>query len=303
MSSSSCVEHELTCTGAHPFWSIDANNFTPASALTVGTHLKTESQSAAVVSRITVERALVGTTFTTYNFAVAEFHTYYAGSSAVLVHNEGETPCDIYAATIVAVKKEFPQYDEWTQSQIALAKMFPPSTDRSWATAEFMKDFLTKLKARYPDGLITPRIAVYGGKGDVIAAYAQAGYVSKGSIVPLTNDLLEWNHLWKKQLIRAATLDQRESFYKQGLAMEVAEPFMHAAGPYGLDYGIDQFIRAKFNKRNLAEAELEFRRLTFSEARATLKQYYNSRGIAVPENFGEELRLTWDQLPVEKPTE
>lgn len=85
-------------TGPHPFYVERARAFVPASDLQPGDRLSLpEGRSASVLS-IRHERAAAGSTFTTYNFEVADHHTYFVGKQGVWVHNKGATPCQFAAA-------------------------------------------------------------------------------------------------------------------------------------------------------------------------------------------------------------
>jgi len=67
--------------------------FVPAEQLAAGDVLFLVDGKAGVISSIATESAPHGQTFTTYNFEVAEFHTYFAGASGAWVHNRGSA-CD-----------------------------------------------------------------------------------------------------------------------------------------------------------------------------------------------------------------
>ncbi len=75
---------ELVCTGGHPFFVKD-KGFVSAKDLSVGDILRLSDGALIPVSAISVEK--LEQPETTYNFEVAEFHTYYVGESEVLVHN------------------------------------------------------------------------------------------------------------------------------------------------------------------------------------------------------------------------
>ena len=85
-------------TGPHPFYVERARAFVPASDLQPGDRLSLpEGRSASVLS-IRHEHAAAGSTFTTYNFEVANHHTYFVGKAGVWVHNSGATPCQFAEA-------------------------------------------------------------------------------------------------------------------------------------------------------------------------------------------------------------
>ena len=75
---------ELVCTGGHPFF-VENKGFVSAKDLSVGDILRLSTGALIPVSAISVEK--LEQHETTYNFEVADFHTYFVGESEVLVHN------------------------------------------------------------------------------------------------------------------------------------------------------------------------------------------------------------------------
>ena len=75
---------EITCTPMHPFYS-PVKGWTSAVDLRAGDILVMLNGEYVVVEQ--VQHELLESPETTYNFEVADFHTYYVGKSAVLVHN------------------------------------------------------------------------------------------------------------------------------------------------------------------------------------------------------------------------
>ncbi|MFJ2632323.1 polymorphic toxin-type HINT domain-containing protein [Streptomyces sp. NPDC087422] len=75
----------LTTTWHHPFWNVTTSQWTDASHLTPGTHLRQSDGTTAVVTAVRNYH----TTAVTYDLTVANLHSYYvlAGSTPVLVHN------------------------------------------------------------------------------------------------------------------------------------------------------------------------------------------------------------------------
>ncbi|MBD0739401.1 RHS repeat-associated core domain-containing protein [Streptomyces sp. CBMA29] len=75
----------LTTTWHHPFWNVSTSQWTDASHLTPGTHLRQSDGTTAVVTAVRNYH----TTAVTYDLTVANLHSYYvlAGGTAVLVHN------------------------------------------------------------------------------------------------------------------------------------------------------------------------------------------------------------------------
>ena len=85
-------------TAPHPFYVERVGGFVPASDLQLGDRLSLPEGRWASVLSIRHERAPTGSPCTTYNFEVAEHHTYFVGKSGVWVHNTGATPCQLTAA-------------------------------------------------------------------------------------------------------------------------------------------------------------------------------------------------------------
>lgn len=76
-------------TEEHPFWveRLGFAGFVPAGALRVGDKLRRADGGLAEIRSKLSEKAPEGTTFTTYNFSVAEHHSYFVGNTALWVHN------------------------------------------------------------------------------------------------------------------------------------------------------------------------------------------------------------------------
>ena len=75
---------EIICTKEHPFYS-PVKGWTAACRLRAGDILVLVNGEYVVVEQ--VQHELLESPVATYNFEVQDFHTYYVGESAVLVHN------------------------------------------------------------------------------------------------------------------------------------------------------------------------------------------------------------------------
>ena len=75
---------EIVCTNEHPFYS-PVKGWTAACQLRAGDILVLVNGEYVVVEQ--VQHELLESPIATYNFEVQDFHTYYVGESAVLVHN------------------------------------------------------------------------------------------------------------------------------------------------------------------------------------------------------------------------
>jgi hypothetical protein len=88
---------ELVGTGEHPFWRVDDRRWVPLRELRIGDRLSLSDGGEAVVVGLSREDAAPGDHFTTYNFEVEGWHTYFVspshplcGTPTVWVHNVGE---------------------------------------------------------------------------------------------------------------------------------------------------------------------------------------------------------------------
>ena len=78
------LSEPIGCTGAHPFWSADRQDFIPARDLALGETLRTESGTLRQIIRITPRR---GPPVAVFNLEVDAEHVYYVSTAGVLVHN------------------------------------------------------------------------------------------------------------------------------------------------------------------------------------------------------------------------
>lgn len=97
---------ELICTGGHPFFVKD-KGLVSAKDLSIGDILHLSDGALVAISAIAIEK--LEKPEATYNFEVADFHTYFVGESEVLVHND----CISKELTKIANKyKDFECADE-----------------------------------------------------------------------------------------------------------------------------------------------------------------------------------------------
>jgi len=79
------INNELIkCTAEHPFYII-GKGWVRAKDLTAGDRLLRASGECGIISSLSIERC--SEPQITYNFEVADYHTYYVGEVSVLVHN------------------------------------------------------------------------------------------------------------------------------------------------------------------------------------------------------------------------
>ena len=93
-------EEELVCTPQHPFFvgASGAGRFVPAGELREGDVLCLADGRSAVITAIRGEEAPRGEAWTTYNFEVEDFHTYFVGGSGVWVHYHSDWCHDLFSA-------------------------------------------------------------------------------------------------------------------------------------------------------------------------------------------------------------
>lgn len=77
---------EIKATKSHPFWVEELQKWVAAAELKPGMTLRLRDDSCAIVGSVELEQ--LSKAETTYNFAVEKDHTYFVGSSGVLVHNQ-----------------------------------------------------------------------------------------------------------------------------------------------------------------------------------------------------------------------
>ena len=75
---------EIRCTGEHPFY-VKGKGFIPAKGLKSGDKCLLSTGEDVTIEKVEVEALTEAET--TYNFEVADFHTYYVTEKDVLVHN------------------------------------------------------------------------------------------------------------------------------------------------------------------------------------------------------------------------
>ena len=76
---------EIVCTGGHPFYVANLDKFIPAKELKISDKLLLSNGKTVIIESIEIKT--LATPETTYNFEVADFHTYYVTDSNILVHN------------------------------------------------------------------------------------------------------------------------------------------------------------------------------------------------------------------------
>lgn len=76
----------MICTGGHPFYVKEFDKFIRAEELKIGFTLLLSDGTPVRIEAI--EKECLSVPETTYNFEVADFHTYYVAESKILTHNK-----------------------------------------------------------------------------------------------------------------------------------------------------------------------------------------------------------------------
>ena len=109
------------------------------------------------MSQVTEETASEGNPFTTYNFEVADFHTYFAGTGGVWVHNAGNGLCELVFTVYQNITQANNlQDDPWSAFKLLLAKTSNMADRIDAAMPKTTKDVMRRMyqKAIKPDGSV-----------------------------------------------------------------------------------------------------------------------------------------------------
>jgi Pretoxin HINT domain len=154
------TDEELTGTGEHPFWVEAYRSFVPMRDLRPGMRLAlAQKGKVAIVTGNVSKRGPPGETFTTYNFEVEDFHTYFVGEAGVWVHNTG-APCERIFSAFYQKAKDLggtanlraERFNVLKETKLSLAadKSLP---DASWAQSS--REVSAKMLDDFANGKIT----------------------------------------------------------------------------------------------------------------------------------------------------
>lgn len=158
----------ITGTGEHPFHSPAANDFVPLAELNAGSALSTSDPAAtAYVTDVQVERGPPSrpARFTTYNFEVADWRTYFVsspehadaqGAVGLWVHNTSRAACERAFSIITRIKRDRPALSHWEVFVEALNRTNTPARRQAFdpvmpQTVEALMEAMYK-EAVLPDG-------------------------------------------------------------------------------------------------------------------------------------------------------
>lgn len=153
------VEAEIVGTAEHPFFVVGRNAFVPAGELRPEDELVMADGGPAVVVEVFDETSPDGRPFTTYNFEVAEFHTYFAGAGGVWVHNSGNEICD----RVFSLFRKYMDRDTPGNPMAAYNYTRKRMTKMSDETnREFVDRVLDEIKKQSDSGTLNPKWQEFG---------------------------------------------------------------------------------------------------------------------------------------------
>jgi hypothetical protein len=126
-SNSAPAEETLVCTPQHPFYVANRENggFVEAGRLRRGDQFRLVDGSLAELVGLEQESAIGAQEFTTYNFEVQDFHTYFVGREGVWVHNWCEKLFSFFNAVDGNFRDLWKSFDWVLRNPGTLAKQLP----------------------------------------------------------------------------------------------------------------------------------------------------------------------------------
>ena len=145
------ADEELTGTGEHPFWVEDHRAFVPMRDLRSGMRLAlAQKGKVAIVTGNVSKRGPPGETFTTYNFEVEDFHTYFVGEAGIWVHNTG-APCELARAAMEILRTQ--RGNSWIAMREALSRFSVADLSSRARLKLFNETRQQVLAGRWPGGV------------------------------------------------------------------------------------------------------------------------------------------------------
>lgn len=146
------ADEELTGTGEHPFWVEEFGAFLPMRDLRSGMRLSlAHDGGTAIVTGNASKRGPPGERFTTFNFEVEDFHTYFVGEAGAWVHNTGGAHCEkAFALWTRLMERNGGKH--W-DAMNSLFTRLPKQADKFLEMLQLRQAvFKDVLKAKYPNG-------------------------------------------------------------------------------------------------------------------------------------------------------
>ena len=149
---------EVVCTAEHPFFVPEKNQFIPAKDLKIEDMLLLSCGECVKIELIKVEK--LDLLETTYNFEVADFHTYYVSESKVLVHNKCVVKDGDYQAIVNEINEAEAPHAHILKNKARVAvvdvngKIIKGSQERGIVRfiSKYKKDIIEGIKTYYPKG-------------------------------------------------------------------------------------------------------------------------------------------------------
>jgi hypothetical protein len=258
------ADAEIVGTGEHPFWVVNRNDFVPAAELKPGDRLRLATGGEARVVSMSRESAPRGERFTTYNFEVAEYHTYFAGTESVWVHNHGLN-CDVFFSITRLYKRLLARWgivDDWEVFQYALQKI----NSKHGGTLGLPAPFVQMLKDRFAANM--GNLASKGvGIGHSPRSYRYSDWENNATngIAKLKSAGLQGHHWWPEELGGA---------HADGLVVAFCNPFLHTRRPNGVHPLMRDFFKRHFGKSTWKANKADFLKLSFPQQKALLQEFY-----------------------------
>jgi len=139
------ADQTISGTAEHPFWEANAQRWIAMSDLRTGQRLRLISGTQGYILANQRQNAPPGETFTTYNFEVENFHTYFVGESGIWVHNSGEF-CDRLMSAFIHFLSKTPN-DELAAYR-TMRKRLPDLKNNQKSEAAVIEEMLEQMNAK-----------------------------------------------------------------------------------------------------------------------------------------------------------
>jgi hypothetical protein len=180
--------NDVVTTAPHPFWVVDAQKFIAADDLKLGEHFLLADGGQAEITGLSIEHAAVGATFTTYNFEVEDFHTYFVGEDGVWVHNAGAGLCErVFSLYQQIVDTHALQDSPWEAFKLLLQKTATTSKRIDAALPDTVDEVMRKAyaAAKRADGTIDlAKVPTHAEATAAMAGRMASGTLQSNHTVP-----------------------------------------------------------------------------------------------------------------------
>ncbi|MFO1482659.1 MAG: polymorphic toxin-type HINT domain-containing protein [Verrucomicrobiaceae bacterium] len=205
----------LGTTAPHPYFvrNREKSGFVMAEDLREGDELFLSGHRQAVVVSNTTENAPAGETFTTYNFEVEDYHTYFVGRSGVWVHNFSSKFCNELVEHLDLTRKKMgipdgasldgKKFDILEEGYASWARSGKPinSKDANFAMHVTGVEELEAYASRFPNGSANNPV-------EDIASYTKQDRIRKTFDAPKSYHY-EIHHLSERRVSRALAIPEK----------------------------------------------------------------------------------------------